>query len=173
MKPVYFCFGDYRSGKKEYRIFKVHNLQDAYKVADELGYEVELDSCLRFNGCADHTERMVISVLQTLEVKFNGMENVVACVRAEYDEAQRMKRHFLSSDMGLYFPKFLDKPVPELIPGPYGIPTMVTRVRRNYPWIIDYWVRKAQRGEMTSIDVISLDEEAKALLNAAIREKRK
>jgi len=42
MKTIYFCFGDFRTGEKQYRIFKVNNIDDAYKVADELrntGYE--------------------------------------------------------------------------------------------------------------------------------------
>ena len=169
MKPVYFCFGDYRSGKKEYRIFKVRDLQDAYKVADELGYEVILDNCLRFSGRNDYMERMVVSILLTLEIKFNTMENVVSCLRAEYDEAQWMKKHFLNTDVNQYFPKFLEKPTVEWYPN-LGF---VEIERRMYPWILEYWDRKKRRGELNHIDAVFMDEKTKAMLNEAIREKKK
>ena len=167
MKTIYFCFGDYRSGKKEYRIFKVRDIEDAYKVADTLGYEVNLDSCFRPGGISDHTERMVVSVLNTLEIKLNMFENVVACYRAEYDEAQRMKRHFLDTDIKEYFPKILAEPIR------HDVGIVKTQWRREYPWIHDYWDRKYKRGELKSLDLVAWNEETQAMLNAAIREKAK
>jgi hypothetical protein len=109
--PIYFCFGDFRTGEKQYQIFKVFNIEDAYKVADGLGYEIILDNCLKDAFIADSNERIIFSILDTIHTKLHNIENVVSCYREEYSEAQRMKRHFLESDMGLYFPKMLPAPV--------------------------------------------------------------
>lgn len=174
MKTVYFCCGDYRNGEKAYRIFKIRDIQDAFNAAEELGYDVVLDSCFRFDAQSSLMERMVVSILQTLEIKLSMIENVVACTRSEYDEAQRMKQHFMNSDIDLYFPKFLDTPVTETIPGSVDSNTMtVTLARRTYPWILDYWKRKIKRGEMKNIDLVVLDDEVMKMLDEAIREKKK
>ena len=168
MKPIYFCFGDFRTGEKHYRIFKVHSIEDAYKVADELGYEIILDNCIKAVHIANIEERTVVSILETIATKLKGIENVVSCVRAEYDEAQRMKRHFLDSDMGLYFPKKLPEPVPTdfVIDGQPIMKTM-----RDCPWIVEYWTRKYWESNQRGIPVRVLKPDAMMMQNAAIREK--
>ena len=167
MKPIYFCFGDFRTGEKQYRIFKVRNIEDAYTVADDLGYEIILDNCIKAVHIADFEERTVVSILETIAFKLKGIENVVSCVRAEYDEAQRMKRHFLNADMGLYFPKKLPVPVLE----EFGGKTFM-RTWREQPWITEYWVRKYRESDQRGIPVHVLEPDAKIMQNAATREKK-
>ena len=168
MKPIYFCYGDFRTGKKQYRIFKVQSVDDAYKVADELGYEIVLDNCIKAIHVPDIEERTVISILQTIETKLKEIENVVSCHRVEYNEAQRMKRHFMRSDMSLYFPKKLPKPVPiDFIVD--GKPLMVNT--RAMPWITAYWRRKYQEADLCEIPVRMLETDDMIMQNAAIREK--
>lgn len=169
MKPIYFCYGDYRTGEKQYRIFKVQSVKDAYKVADELGYEIILDNCIKAAHIADIEERTAVSILETIETKLKSIENVVSCHRAEYDEAQRMKRHFLNSDMSLYFPKKLPEPVPTdlVIDG-----IRVMNDTREHPWITEYWVRKYQESDQRGIPIRILEPDAMIMQNAAIREKK-
>jgi len=167
MKPIYFCFGDFRTGEKQYRIFKVRNVEDAYTVADDLGYEIILDNCIKAVHIADFEERTVVSILETIAFKLKGIENVVSCVRAEYDEAQRMKRHFLNADMGLYFPKKLPVPVQEEFDG-----KTFMRTWREFPWITEYWVRKYRESDQRGIPIHVLEPDAKIMQNAAIREKK-
>ena len=81
MKPIYFCFGDFRTGEKQYRIFKVLSIDDAYKVADELGYDIVLDNCIKAMHIPNLEERTVISILETIATKLKGIENVVSCLR--------------------------------------------------------------------------------------------
>lgn len=138
MKPIYFCFGDFRTGEKQYRIFKVQNIQDAYNVASELGYEIVLDNAMKDDLIKNPTERAIIAILETIEKHLHGIENTVSCRRVEYDEAQRMKQHFLNTDMKEYFPKMLAEPIVHkevVLPnGKHPIST-----RRNYSWINEYW----------------------------------
>jgi len=170
MKPIYFCFGDFRSGEKQYRIFKVRNVDDAYHVADELGYEIIFDNCIKAIHIPDLEERTVVSILQTIEIKQKEVDNVVSCYRSEYDEAQRMKRHFLNSDMALYFPKNLPAPVAteHLID---GAPIKITR--REQPWITEYWMRKYLDSQQRYVPVRVLEPDAMLMQNAAIREKKR
>jgi len=169
MKPIYFCYGDFRTGEKQYRIFKVRNVDDAYKVADELGYEIVLDNCIKAMHIPDLEERTVVSILLTIEIKQKEVENVVSCYRPEYDEAQRMKRHFLESDMSLYFPKNRPAPVEsDLIVD--GEPIKITR--REQPWITEYWLRKYQEAGQRGVAVRVLPTDAMIMQNAAIREKK-
>jgi len=168
MKPLYFCFGDFRTGEKQYRIFKVQSVNDAYKVADELGYEIILDNAIKANHIADLETRTIVSILTTIETKLKEIENVVSCHREEYDEAQRLKRHFLNSDMSLYFPKKLPAPM-ETDYVVDGQPMMATW--RDYPWILEYWVRKYQAANLRNIPVRVLNTDAMIMQNAAIREK--
>jgi hypothetical protein len=168
MKPIYFCFGDFRTGEKRYRIFKVQSVDDAYKAADELGYEIVLDNCIKAMHIPNLEERTVISILQTIEIKQKEVENVVSCYRPEYDEAQRMKRHFMDSDMALYFPK--NRPVPvEAAFTIDGDPIKLTR--REQPWITEYWLRKYQEAGRRGVAVRMLSTDAMIMQNAAIREK--
>jgi len=168
MKPIFFCFGDFRTGTKEYRIFKVLDIEDAYKVADALGYEIVLDNCIKATHIPNVEERTVVSILETIETKLKNIENVVSCHRAEYDEAQRMKRHFLESDMALYFPKKLAVPVAtDIIID--GKPVM--NDMREHPWITEYWVRKYKDSNQRGITVRVLEPDAMTMQNAAIREK--
>ena len=169
MKPIYFCFGDFRTGEKQYRIFKVGNIDDAYQVADQLGYEIVLDNCIKATHIDDFEERVVVSILETICTKLKSIENVVSCHRAEYDEAQRMKRHFLNSDMGLYFPKKLPAPVPTdlVIDG-----VTIMNDTREHPWITEYWVRKYQDSQQRFMPVRVLEPDAMIMQNAAIREKK-
>ena len=169
MKPIFFCFGDFRTGEKQYRIFKVQNVEDAYKVADELGYDIVLDNCIKAMYIPNVEERTIISILETIEAKLKDIENVVACHRAEYDEVQRMKQHFLNSDMKLYFPKKLPEPVEIdlVVNGQH-----VLNDKREHPWITEYWVRKYRESEQRGITVRVLEPDAMIMQNAAIREKK-
>jgi len=167
MQPIYFCFGDFRTGEKKYRIFKVQSVDDAYNVADELGYEIIIDNCIKANHIADLEERTVVSILQTIEIKLKEVENVISCYRVEYDEAQRMKRHFMRSEMSLYFPKKLPKPVRDFTAD--GRPYMKTV--RDMPWIIAYWKRKFQEANVRKIPIRELGTDDMVMQNAAIREK--
>ena len=169
MKPIYFCFGDFRTGEKLYRIFKVLSIDDAYKVADELGYDIVLDNCIKAMHIPNLEERTVVSILETIATKLKGIENVVSCLRPEYDEAQRMKRHFLDSDMSLYFPKQLPEPI-ETGFVVDGRPVM--RTMRELPWIVEYWTRKYREADLRGIPVRILEPEAMIMQNAAIREKK-
>jgi len=136
-KTIYFCVGDFRTGKKQYRIFKVRTVDDAYKVADALGYKIVLDDYLKDNFISDPAERDVIAILTAIEMNLKMAENVVSCHREERTEAQRMRRHFLDTDVSEYFPKLL--PVPEKI----VIDDKTFRLeRRTYPWILEYYARK-------------------------------
>ena len=172
MKPFYFCFGDFRTGEKQYRIFKVQSVQDAYDVASELGYEIVLDNTLKDNLIKNPLQRTVIAILETIEQHLHGIENVVSCHRVEYDEAQRMKQHFLNADMTEYFPKKLAEPVVHkeirLPNGQHPIST-----RRNYPWIAAYWQSpsRAKSLKMQVARMLSPDEEL--MRAAAIREKHR
>ena len=168
MKTIYFCFGDCRTGEKQYRIFKVNNIDDAYKVADELGYKIILDNCIKAVHIANLKERAIVSILETIHTKLKSIENVVSCHREEYDEAQRMKRHFLNSDMGLYFPKKLAVPVPTdlIVDGETTMNDM-----REHPWITEYWVRKYRQSPPKGIPVRVLEPDAMMMQNAAIHEK--
>jgi len=169
MKPIYFCVGDFRSGEKQYKIFKVKSVEDAYNVADELGYEIILDNCMKASHIPDLEERTVVSILQTIEIKLKEIENVVSCYRPEYDEAQRMKRHFMESDMSLYFPKRLPAPVEsDFIVD--GEPLKFTS--REFPWIVEYWTRKYRDSGLRGIPVRVLSTDAMIMQNAAIREKK-
>ena len=172
MKPIYFCFGDFRTGEKQYRIFKVQNVQDAYNVAGELGYEIILDNAMKNNLIQNPTERAIIAILETVERHLHGVENVVSCYRVEYDEAQRMKQHFLSTDMKEYFPKILPEPVAfEKIALENG--NRIKRSRRMYSWISEYWQKpsraKSLKQQMTRL--LRPDEEV--IHAAAIREKKR
>ena len=168
-KTIYFCFGDFRSGVKQYRIFKVRTVGDAYKVAGELGYEINLDSTIKDANIANHEERIIVSILETIHSKLKGIENVVSCHREERKEAERMKRHFLNSDMGLYFPKILPAPVRAdfVING-----IRIKVVRRDYPWVEEYWTRKYQKSLPHVISVRMHEPDDDVMQNAAIREKR-
>jgi hypothetical protein len=169
MKPIYFCCGDFRTGEKQYRIFKVQSVDDAYKVADELGYEIIFDNCIKALHIPSIEERTVVSILQTIEIKQKEVDNVVSCYRSEYDEAQRMKRHFLNSDMSLYFPK--NRPTPVTIDHLMeGVPVKITR--REQPWITEYWMRKYLDSQQRDIPVRVLEPDAMLMQNAAIREKK-
>jgi len=143
MKTYYFCFGDYRSGKKEYRIFKVRSVQDAYKVADALGYEIILDNCNKNNLITDPEERIIVSILETIEAELHGIENVVSCYREEHKEALRLRRHFQNSDISRYFPKLL----PQSANSGFS-------ARRNYPWIEDYYVEKYKHSPPPPQDLV-------------------
>ena len=172
---IYFCFGDFRSGEKRYQIFTVRNIEDAYKVADELGYEIVLDNCLKNAFIVDPDKRIIASILDTIHTKLHSVENVVSCIRPEYDEAQRMKRHFLNSDMRLYFPKKLTAPVPAgLSVG--GIEVRLTL--RTYPWIMEYWEQQFpdpdqfQYSNLPVFRIRMLTADDEAMQDAACREKR-
>ena len=167
LQPIYFCFGDYRTGEKQYRIFKVQSVDDAYNVADELGYEIILNNCIKSLHIDDLEERTVVSILQTIEIKLKEVENVVSCYRVEYSEAQRMKRHFMHSCMSLYFPKKLPKPVRDFMID--GKPYMKTM--RDFPWVISYWRKKYEEANLRKIPVRVLETEDMIMQNAAIREK--
>lgn len=172
MKPIYFCFGDFRTGEKQYRLFKVQSIQDAYNVANELGYEIVLDNCMKDNLIQNPTERAIIAILETIEVHLHGIENVVSCHRVEYDEAQHMKQHFLNTDMKEYFPKILAEPVVHkevVLPnGQHPIST-----RRMYSWISDYWQSpsRAKSLKLQAMRMLRPDEEV--IHAAAIREKKR
>ena len=168
MKPIYFCLGDFRSGEKQYRIFKVQNVDDAYNVADELGYEIVLDNCIKAIHIDDFEARTIVSILQTIENKLKNIENVVACSRVEHSEAQRMKRHFMQSDMNLYFPKKLPSPVES---GFFVNGKPLMKNMRDMPWITEYWKRKYQEANQRRIPVRMLEPDAMIMQNAAIREK--
>ena len=159
-KPIYFCFGDFRSGDKRYRIFNVRNIEDAYKVADALGYEIIPDNCLIEDRIADSNERIIDAVLEAIHSKLKGIENVVSCSREEYGEAQRMKRHFLDSDMRLYFPKILPAPV-EIGVSIGDISLRI--VRRTYPWIAEYYVRQYMKSPPREVAVRILTPEDEAM----------
>jgi hypothetical protein len=167
MQPIFFCFGDFRSGEKQYRIFKVQSVEDAYNVADELGYTIILDNCIKALHIDDLEERTIVSILQTIEIKLKEVENVVSCYRVEYTEAQRMKRHFMRSCMSLYFPKKLPNPVRDF--GADGRPYMKTM--REMPWIVEYWTRKYKEANLRKIPVRVLEASDMIMQNAAIREK--
>ena len=168
VKPIYFCFGDFRTGKKQYRIFKVRSVQDAYDVADELGLEIILDNTMKNNLIANLTERTIVSILNTIHSYFHKIENVVSCYRVEYDEAQRMKRHFINTDMSEYFPKLLETPVEETLSNGETIKIDM----RTFPWIVDYWTRlyKKSPPEVMRIQTISHDDAI--IYAAAVREKK-
>jgi len=169
LQPIYFCFGDYRTGEKQYRIFKVQSVDDAYNVADELGYSIVLDNCVKAMHIDDLEARTIVSILQTIEIKLKEVENVVSCYRVEYSEAQRMKRHFMRSDMTLYFPKMLPEPVPtDYNVG--GKPFM--KKYRDMPWIIEYWTQKYKEANLRKIPVRTLETDEMLMQNAAIREKK-
>ena len=167
MKTIYFCFGDFRSGEKQYRIFKVRTVEDAYKVADELGYEIILDNTFKDAHIPNPEERIIVSILETIHSKLKGIENVVSCHRVERKEAERMKRHFLNSDMGLYFPKILLAPVPTdcVIDG-----ARIKLTHRRYTWVEEYWSRKPLDEIMRGIRMMKHGD--KIMQNVAIREKR-
>jgi len=167
IQPIYFCHGDFRTGKKEYRIFKVQSIEDAYNVADELGYEIVLDNCIKTMHIDDLEARTIVSILQTIEIKLKEVENVVSCYRVEYTEAQRMKRHFMRSSMSIYFPKKLPKPVRDVMID--GRPYMKTM--RDYPWVIEYWTQKYKEANLRKIPVRTLETSDMIMQNAAIREK--
>jgi len=78
MRTIYFCFGDFRTGNKEYQIFKVKSIGDAYDVADKLGYKIIFDNCLKESYIADLKERAIITILETIHQKLKGIENVVS-----------------------------------------------------------------------------------------------
>ena len=168
IKPIYFCFGDFRTGKKEYRIFKVRNVQDAYNVADELGLEIILDNTMKDNLIANLTERAIVSILNTIELYFHKIENVVSCYRAEYDEAQRMKQHFMNTDMAEYFPKLLETPVEETLPNG----DTVYCERRTFPWVVDYWVHRLKNSPPDVMRIQTISPDDAIIYAAAVREKK-
>lgn len=168
MKTLYFCIGDYRNGSKQYRIVKVREMADVHQIADDLGLEVVLDNCLLLSTSPDYMERMVYSALNAIETKLFSVENVVACHRKEYDEAQRMKQHFLNSDMSLYFPKHLSEPEEFEFDGRRCI-----RTNRVYPWIIEYYDRKRRANPNTVVPLRYLDEAETRMVEQAVVEKRK
>ena len=168
IKPIYFCFGDFRTGEKQYRIFKVRNVQDAYNVADELGLEIILDNAMKNNMIANLTERAIVSILNTIHSYFHKIENVVSCYRVEYDEAQRMKRHFMNADMSEYFPKLLETPVEETLPNGKTVKFGM----RSFPWIMDYWVRLYKRTNTEVVRIQNISSEDAKIYEAAVREKR-
>ena len=171
MKPFYFCYGDFRSGEKQYRIFKVRSVQDAYNVANELGFEIVLDNTLKDNLIRNPTERTIISILETIEQHLHGIENVVSCHRVEYEEAQRMKQHFLNTDMAEYFPKKLAEPI---IYKEYRLPNGEYPVitRRTYSWITEYWKRPSRMKSQKFIHARMLTLDDELIHAAAIREKK-
>lgn len=172
MKPIYFCFGDFRSGVKQYRIFKVQSVQDAYDVAGELGYEIVFDNTMKDNLIKNPTERAIISILETVERHLHEIENVVSCHRVEYGEAQRMKRHFLNTDMKEYFPKKLAEPaVHKEIVLPNG--AFWTTTRRMYPWICEYWQSPPRVKSLKMQAIRMLSPDAEVIHAAAIREKKR
>jgi hypothetical protein len=172
MKPIYFCYGDFRSGEKEYRIFKVQSVQDAYNVASELDYEIILDNTLKDNLIRNPTERTIISILETIERYLHGIENVVSCHRVEYGEAQRMKKHFLNADMAEYFPKKLAEPVVlKEHPLPNGEYPIITR--RMYSWISEYWQSPSRAKSLKLLTARTLSPDEELIHAAAIREKRR
>ena len=167
MKTIYFCFGDFRSGEKLYQIFKVRSVEDAYKVADELGYEIILDNTFKDVHIPNPKERIIVSILETIHTTMKGIENVVSCHRVERKEAERMKRHFLNSDMGLYFPKMLPAPQPTdfVIDG-----KRIEFTRRSYSWVTEYWSRKPLDEILRGIRMAKPGDEI--MQNAAIHEKK-
>lgn len=162
MKTLYFCFGDNRAEERQYRIFKIRDMADVYELANALGYDFVLDNCPKFNKSPDLTKRMVRSSLEAIEIVLQEFENVVSCWRTDYDEAQRLKRHFLSSDMSLYFPKFLSEPIPVLHNG-----QIYLKARRDYPWILEYW----SRNRFDPNDFRIMDGDAMEELKQAVRKK--
>jgi hypothetical protein len=169
MKPIYFCFGDFRNGEKQYRIFKVRSIQDAYDLVSDLGYEIILDNCMKDNSIPDVLQRNIVAIHETMERKFHEIENVVACYRHEYAEAQRMKRHFFETDMSEYFPKILDQP--EECPDLQIQGTSVRFLRRSYPWITEYWTRQYRPQQIPPYGRI-ISPNMQIMQAASLREKR-
>lgn len=169
MKPAFFCVGDYRSGEKQYRIFKASDVEDALKTAGELGYEVIAEDAVLNPNNKAFIERLVVTILEAIELRLHGVENVVACYRLDYSEAQNMKQHFMNADMNDYFPKLLDEPaIVEGLTLPNGEPVFYSR--RMYPWITEYWCRVYQAMEMNRpCRMVSSD--AKIMEALEIREK--
>lgn len=137
-KGTYFCVGQYKDGRKKYRIFSVRSGNDIRKITDYLGMEkIDLKSCPRYDQLSSSPkDRLLRSALSLIEMTLHGVENIVACYRTEYDEAKRLRKHFMESDISLYFPK--------LVSADDGSDTVKCRC---YPWIQDYWRKKAENGE--------------------------
>ena len=116
------------------------------------------------------TEKAVITILEMIERHLHSVENVVACYRAEYDEAQRLKRHFLNADMSTYFPKKLTEPV---IFTEYQLPDgeYVKFMRRTYSWITEYWRRPSQAKSQKVLLARRLTPDDELIHAAVIREK--
>ncbi len=172
MKPIYFCFGDFRTGEKQYRIFKVQSVQDAYNVAGELGYEIVFDNTLKDNLIKNPTQRAVVSILETIERHLHEVENVVSCHRIEYGEAQRMKQHFLNTDIAEYFPKILAEPIVHkemVLPNGEFLKT----TRRMYAWISEYWTSPSRAKSLKMQTLRMLSPDAELISAAAIREKKR
>jgi|GEM_PF-3639345 len=135
---LFFCFGDYRGRKRRYRIFMVNTLEKAHKVAETLGYKVLADETYKCAGIHDMEERIAASILLAIHVKLHGIENTVSCIRRNKNDAEQLKRHFMTSDMSLYFPKILDQPVKKC-----GTPEFsLVSNRRKHPWMVDYIIRE-------------------------------
>ena len=148
MKPIRFCIGDYRSGEKNYRIIPVSCVKDALHVAESLGYEIIAEESLLKSQNKTETMLLVAAILEAIEQRLHGIENIVACYRFDYSEAQRLKQHFMNSDIRDYFPKILDEPaVVEGLTSPSGEP--VYSSRRTYQWVTDYWCRVYDSAELT------------------------
>jgi len=80
-----------------------------------------------------------------------------------------MKRHFMESDMAIYFPKRLPASVAtDFIVD--GKPLRFTM--RECPWIVEYWTRKYRESDQRGIPVRVLSTDAMIMQNAAIREKK-
>lgn len=130
---MYFCFGDYRSGKKEYRIFTVDSVEKAHAAAEEIGYKVVTDETVKFEGIADLEERIAQAILSSVHRELHGVENTVSCIRKHREATKALKRHFMKTDMKEYFPKILPEPV---VPHPSN-PKLNT-TKRKHPWVIPY-----------------------------------
>ena len=169
IKPIYFCFGDFRTGEKKYRIFKVQNVQDAYNVADELGLEIILDNTRKDNTIANPTMRTIISILDTIHCHFHKIENVVSCSRVERGEAERMKRHFNSTDMTEYFPKLLEENIEVVLPDG----RTVYKTRRDHPWITDFWTNRFHKSPPAVIRIHAISPDEELIHAAAVREKNR
>ena len=140
-KTYYFCFGDYRSGKKKYRIIKVQNREDAYKVAKETGFRISKRDKEEY---LSYPEKNVVNgILLFIHIALHGIENVVSCVREEYEEALRMQKHFTESDMSLYFPKFASDPANS----DSSPDTELKFARIMNPWILEYYEKKYRESQ--------------------------
>ncbi len=162
--PLYFCVGEYRDGKRLYRVFPIDSVGEAHRVAASLGYRVLLDEAYKSERIQNMEQRFAEAILTAVHVRLHGVENIVSCIRKNLEAAKALERHFLEAEIDEYFPKLLVEPF-DL--GASDQP--VNCHRRPCPWMIEHVILEMKASDefpkVAPLQVLRLRYAAIALQN--------